>query len=254
MRPEVSAFCRSGVCLEARQHVIAWVAVVREEINWGCAVWCSVIQSRPTLCNPMDCSQPGSFVHGDSPGKNTGVGYHALLQGIFPTQGLNSGLPHCEWILYHLSHQGSPRILVCVAYPVSKGSSGLELNQGFLHCRQILYQLSYQGSPNWGQRLEKPYQLIPISSTKNRADVGSRASVVMSCLLGLVSTLSVQGGHRCIVIQWNKCLNYMFRYHLIYLCRSDLQSWGKEEMLREIFSKFNFTVYSAFNYSEVVAF
>ena len=46
-----------------------------------------VAQSCPTLCNPMDCSPPGSSVHGDSPGKNTGVGCHALLQGIFPTQG-----------------------------------------------------------------------------------------------------------------------------------------------------------------------
>ena len=44
----------------------------------------------------------------DSPGKNTGVGCHALLQGIFPTQGLNLGLPHCRRILYHLSLQGSP--------------------------------------------------------------------------------------------------------------------------------------------------
>ena len=43
----------------------------------------------------------------DFPGKITGVGCHALLQGIFPTQGLNPGLPHCRWILYHLSHQGS---------------------------------------------------------------------------------------------------------------------------------------------------
>ena len=44
----------------------------------------------------------------DSPGKSAGVGCHALSQGIFPTQGLNPGLPHCRWILYHLSHQGSP--------------------------------------------------------------------------------------------------------------------------------------------------
>ena len=43
----------------------------------------------------------------DSPGKNTGVGCHVLLQGIFPTQGLNLGLLHCGQILYHLSHQGS---------------------------------------------------------------------------------------------------------------------------------------------------
>ena len=71
----------------------------------------------------MDCSPPGSSVHGDSPGKNTGVGCHALLRGIFPTQGLNPGLPHCRWILYHLSHQGSPKILEWVAYPFSRGSS-----------------------------------------------------------------------------------------------------------------------------------
>ena len=42
-----------------------------------------------TLCDPMDCSPTGSSVRGDSPGKNTGVGCHAVLQGIFPTQGLN---------------------------------------------------------------------------------------------------------------------------------------------------------------------
>ena len=42
------------------------------------------------------------------PGKNTGVGSHSLLQGIFPTQGSNLGLLHCRQILYHLSHQGSP--------------------------------------------------------------------------------------------------------------------------------------------------
>ena len=69
----------------------------------------------------MDCSSPGFSVHGDSPGKNTGEGCHVLLQGIFPTQGLNPGLPHCRWILYHLSHQGSPRILEWVAYPFSRG-------------------------------------------------------------------------------------------------------------------------------------
>ena len=69
---------------------------------------CLVAQSSLTFCDPMDCSPPGSSVHGDSPGKNTRVGCHALLQGIFPNQGLNPGLPHCRQTLYHLSHQGSP--------------------------------------------------------------------------------------------------------------------------------------------------
>ena len=50
--------------------------------------WC------PTLCNSMDCSPTGSSAHGDSPGSNTGVGCHALLQGIFPTQGWNLRLLH----------------------------------------------------------------------------------------------------------------------------------------------------------------
>ena len=48
----------------------------------------------------------------NSPGKNTGVGCHSLLQGIFRTQGLNSGLLHFKRILYHLSHQESPKILL----------------------------------------------------------------------------------------------------------------------------------------------
>ena len=59
----------------------------------------------------------------NSPGQNTGVGSCCLHQGIFPTQGLNPGLPHCRQILYQLSHQGSPRILEWVAYPFSSGSS-----------------------------------------------------------------------------------------------------------------------------------
>ena len=71
-------------------------------------VLCLVAQSCLTLCDHMDCSSPGSSVHGDSPGKNTGVACSALRQGIFPTQGLNPGLLHCRQILYHLSHQGSP--------------------------------------------------------------------------------------------------------------------------------------------------
>ena len=56
----------------------------------------------------MDCRPPDFSVHGDSQGKYTRVGCHALLQGIFPTQGSNPDLLHCKRILYHLRHQGSP--------------------------------------------------------------------------------------------------------------------------------------------------
>ena len=88
-----------------------------------------------TLCDPMNYSPPSAVIHGvakswtrperliwsdlkllcpwDFPGKNTGMGCHFLLQGIFPTQGLNPGLLHFRHILNHLSHQGSP---LCVSY------------------------------------------------------------------------------------------------------------------------------------------
>ena len=71
-----------------------------------------------------DSLQPhGLYSPWNSPGQNTGVGSLSLLQGIFPTQGLNPGLPHCRWILYLLSHKGRPRILEWVAYPFSSKSS-----------------------------------------------------------------------------------------------------------------------------------
>ena len=112
-----------------------------------CSVLCLVPQSFLTLCEPVDCSPPGSFVHGilwarilecvfmfssrgsfqprikprsltlkadslpsEPPGKpkNTGVGSLSLLQGIFPTQESNQHLLHCRQILYQLSYQGSP--------------------------------------------------------------------------------------------------------------------------------------------------
>ena len=142
-----------------------------------------VTQSCPTLCDPVAVAHQaplsmGFFI------KNTGVGCHALLQGIFPTQESNPGHLHCRWILYQLSHQGSPRILEWVAYPYpgdlpnpgvkprfpalwayslpaepprkpkNTGVGSLSLlqgifltqgsNQGLLYCRGSFYQLNYQ--------------------------------------------------------------------------------------------------------------
>ena len=72
-----------------------------------------VTQSCLTFCDPMDCSPPGSSVcRWNSPGKNTGVDHLALLQGIFLTQRLNPSLRHCRQILYHLSHEESPIIIL----------------------------------------------------------------------------------------------------------------------------------------------
>ena len=65
----------------------------------------------------------GLYSPWNSLGQNTGVSSLSLLQGIFPTQGLNPGLPHWRQILYQLSHKRSSRILEWVAYPFSSGSS-----------------------------------------------------------------------------------------------------------------------------------
>ena len=94
---------------------------------------------------PIDFSTWGSSVHGDSPGQNTGVSCHALLQVIFPTQGSNPGLPHCRQILYWLSHQGKPKDTGVGSLSVLQGIFlTQESNWGLLHCRKILNQLSYQ--------------------------------------------------------------------------------------------------------------
>ena len=98
-----------------------------------CGVWGENIDGelvRLWLRESKSCSvvsdslQPhGLYSPWNSPGQNTRVGGCSLLQGTFPTQGLNPGLPHCRRILYQLSHWGSPRILEWVAYPFSRGSS-----------------------------------------------------------------------------------------------------------------------------------
>ena len=97
-------------------RILEWVAMFssrwpswsRDQTHISCwgevVLLCLVAQSCPTLCNPTDCSPPGSSVHGDSLGKNTGVGCHVLLQGIFLTPGSNR-VSHVssigQQVLYH---------------------------------------------------------------------------------------------------------------------------------------------------------
>ena len=89
-------------CLDPRKHVL----FSSVQLSWVNEVKMIVTQSCLTLCGPMDCSPPGSSVHGDSPSKNTGVGCHSLLQGTFSTQGSNPGLLHCRRVLHRLSYLG----------------------------------------------------------------------------------------------------------------------------------------------------
>ena len=93
-----------------------------------------LLQSCLTLCDPMDCSLPGSSVCADSPGKTTGVGCHALLHGILPTQGSNTGFLHYRWILYHLSHQRSPIIFFATPWTVAHQAP---LSMGIVQARTL---------------------------------------------------------------------------------------------------------------------
>ena len=77
-----------------------------------------VAHSCLTLCDPMDYTVPGILQ-----ARITRVGSLSLLQGIFPTQGLNIGLRHCRQILYQLSHDGSPKTMEWVAFSFFRGSS-----------------------------------------------------------------------------------------------------------------------------------
>ena len=71
-----------------------------------------VTQSGPTVFNPMDCiARQAPLSMGFSRQENWS-GFPSLLQGIFPTEGLNLGLLHCRQILYHLSQQGGPQSLM----------------------------------------------------------------------------------------------------------------------------------------------
>ena len=83
------------------------MGITTKRFSFPCACFCSVMSDSlwPHGLQPTRLLCPWT-----SPGKNSRVGCHALLQGIFPSQGSNPGLRHCTQILYCLSHQGSPLI------------------------------------------------------------------------------------------------------------------------------------------------
>ena len=106
---------------------------------------CLVAQLCLTLYDPMECSPPGSSVPGDSPGKHTGVGCHALLQENLLSPRIK---PRCLSLLagsLPSEPQGKPKITGMSSLSLLQGIfPSQELNQGLLHCRRILYQLSYE--------------------------------------------------------------------------------------------------------------
>ena len=97
-----------GCFIQLRDWKMAGIFLVTErivKINL-----CVLITQCLTLCDPYGVQPTRLLCPQDSLGKNTGVGSHSLLQGIFLTQGWIPGLVHCRQILYCLSHQGSPKI------------------------------------------------------------------------------------------------------------------------------------------------
>ena len=109
--------------LKINRYTSLYMCLYLHAYLYICSAVLSHSQSCLTLWDPLDCSSPGSSVPEDSPGKNIEVGCHFLLQGIFPTQVCNPGLLYYRGILYHLSHQGSPRKLEWVSHPFSRLSS-----------------------------------------------------------------------------------------------------------------------------------
>ena len=113
-----------------------------------CAVLCLVIWLCLAPWNPLDCDPPGSFMHWNSPGKNTGVDYPCPPPGNLPNPGIELRSPALQ-VDYLLSEPpGKPMNPGVGSLSLFQGISlTQESNPGLLYCRWILYQLSYQGSP-----------------------------------------------------------------------------------------------------------
>ena len=119
-----------------------------------------VAQLCRTLCDPMDCSPQGSSVHGDSPSKKNEVDCHALLQGTFPSPGIELRSPTLQADSLPSELPGKPKNIGLGSLSLLQGNFPTqESNLGFLHCRQIFYHLSYLGSPERVRNLFKAPQL-----------------------------------------------------------------------------------------------
>ena len=113
-------------------YVYSWFTYIPTKFPFSlsiCTLLCLVSRPCLTLCDPMNYSPPGSPVR-DSPSKNTGAGCHVLHQGIYPTQDSNPGLPHCSWVLYHLSYcvcTKSLQLCLTLCDPVGCGPPGFSV-------------------------------------------------------------------------------------------------------------------------------
>ena len=166
----------------------------------------------------MDCSPPGTSVHGNSPGKNTGGGCHALLQGIMAAQGSNSGLPQCRQTLYCPSHWGwelpylfimQNGLLLSCTHGQKKVRTSLVVQWIGIHCLPMpgtgVQSLVWEDSICHGQlsvyatitkprpQLLKPTHLEPVLHKKRSHSNGSPCITVKSpCSLQLAKACTQQ--------------------------------------------------------------
>ena len=108
-------------------HVWMWELDHKESYEWKLLSHVQLFATPWTIYSPWD-----------SPGQNTGMGSLSLLQGIFPTQGLSPGLPHCRRILYQLSYQGSP-----------KAAGRWRIDASELWCWRRLLRVPWTARSNW---------------------------------------------------------------------------------------------------------
>ena len=129
---------RGGWYLEGQGWVKEWSPLSSS----ACTCMLKSLQSCLTLWDPLDCSPLGTTLDclWDSPGKNTGVGCHALLQGIFPTQRSNLCLLICRQILYHWCHLGSPLQLIKLIKSAMRSSQQ----------REDIWKFTYIHFKGWG--------------------------------------------------------------------------------------------------------
>ena len=108
-----------------RPGVLQFMGSQRVGHNWATELNWYINDGESKNCSVVSNSlwPHGLYSPWNSPGQNTGSVSLSLLRGIFPSQRSNPGLPHCRWILYQLSHKGSPTVVEWVTYPFSSGCS-----------------------------------------------------------------------------------------------------------------------------------
>jgi len=159
-------------------------------------------------------------------------GYISLVQGIFPTQGSNPGLPHCGQILLPAELQGKPKNTGVGSLSLLQGIFPTqESNQGLLHCRQILYQLSHQGSPKISEAVRPPSSRKLRKSQLGFSGPGGPVSAYFSLSLSVYLSVSTSSHHplltphSCLLISAQSLLPPSLHHRQLHSTRERTESY-----------------------------